>query len=110
VTTAKSNQKTTLLSVYNATGDNLSLQEQKEKLFEYAQRQGTKENKSYTENNTGECFKDRPALSELMSDIKKRKVGMIVTQNRAALGNPVVVITDCGIEIEETDYKASKEV
>jgi len=75
MTTEKPDQKTTALYIRTAVKNNQAIIAQKKKLVEYAQQKGNKKYKFYIDNGVSGLSTDRPALSQLMSDIGKEKIG-----------------------------------
>ena len=85
MTTAKPDQKTTALLIRSAVKNNRAVEAQKKKLLEYVQEKGIKKYKFYIDNGFSGLSTDRPALLQLMSDIRDGKIGTIVVTDIARL-------------------------
>jgi DNA invertase Pin-like site-specific DNA recombinase len=100
------NFKTTALYSRTATRSDFAIQSQLERLYRYAEEKGYENIVSYSDNGEVGTTLDRPAMNQLIADIRADKVQTVIVANTdriardiALLGEAMTFLEDAGVDL-----------
>jgi DNA invertase Pin-like site-specific DNA recombinase len=88
----KSNQKATAFYCRSAIKNDVAIENQKEKLANYAKRNNIEKYEFYIDNGFSGTTLDRPALKRLIADVKKGEVATIVASEICRLARGIAYL------------------
>jgi len=78
------------LRISKDDGESQSIQNQRDFIFEYAKREGIDIKKVYIDDGISGTTFDRPGFLEMIEDIKKGKINMVITKDLSRLGRDYI--------------------